>query len=582
MTQPTDHDAADEAHPGAVASEEEEPVTQPRELETDVLGEDIEGVFGLTRELPRQLDAADDIAGLFHAHPSKQDHANTIGGIEDADQHEPASLRTTGEPGSAPPRGKVGAAKRGRKGGRAVTSRPYPRVPNLAFRRARRSMRLSQAQLAEAVRAAGNAMGVPNNCTKRLVQKWESGEHATCRPDYLRVLQAVTGLSALELGFRVFTDEPEDPADETGDGAQNADDDGSGEQDGAAPAAAFARSGLTGYNADAEIEASMDRLRYALDHPSTVDARVADLIETATSRLFFLEHHSPARLLAPTVDRHLSSVTSLLTAAQREGVRRRLTVSSGRTALLAGNLAFDRGDTPTANRLWDAAIGAAEGTADKALFAACLTFQSYAAARRGDLGTAWQLAHDAGSRTPDDDRATAWIATRVALYAAKLGEREVAEAAMQRALDLGAHLSNPKPGDGTMPWMRFFDHAALMSSTAHTAALLKDPRAAKYAAEAVDALGPAKVKARAVVLAECALVAALVGDIDRCLDHGSAAAVLTREMNVSLASDLLYEVVPLVLPYSDTRAVRELLPQLTRLTRTVDIEDEAGQILGRI
>ena len=61
-------------------------------------------------------------------------------------------------------------------------------------------MRLSQAQFAEAVRAAGNAMGVPNHCTKRLVQKWETGEHAACRPDYLRVLQAVTGLSARELG----------------------------------------------------------------------------------------------------------------------------------------------------------------------------------------------------------------------------------------------------------------------------------------------------------------------------------------------------------------------------------------------
>src|SRR5580658_3071605 len=68
-------------------------------------------------------------------------------------------------------------------------------------------MRLSQAQFAEAVRAAGNAMGAPNHCTKRLVQKWETGEHSACRPDYLRVLQAVTGLSARELGFRILPDD---------------------------------------------------------------------------------------------------------------------------------------------------------------------------------------------------------------------------------------------------------------------------------------------------------------------------------------------------------------------------------------
>jgi hypothetical protein len=122
--------------------------------------------------------------------------------------------------------------------------------------------------------------------------------------------------------------------------------------------------------------------------------------------------------------------------------------------------------------------------------------------------------------------------------------------------------------------VRSFDLARLLSSTARTAALLKDPNAADYVTQAVDALGPAKVKARAVVLAEAALTAAIIGELELCLDYGSAAAQLTREMNVSIAADLLYEVVPLVLPYSDTRAVRELLPELTRLNRTADLEDE--------
>jgi len=33
-----------------------------------------------------------------------------------------------------------------------------------------------------------HGLTAPNHCTKRLVQKWESGEHSACRPDYLRVL----------------------------------------------------------------------------------------------------------------------------------------------------------------------------------------------------------------------------------------------------------------------------------------------------------------------------------------------------------------------------------------------------------
>ena len=429
-------------------------------------------------------------------------------------------------------------------------------------------MRLSQAQFAEAVRAAGNAIGAPNHCTKRLVQKWETGEHAACRPDYLRVLQAVTGLSARELGFRVLPDESGQSTAGFTDLADGAD---------AAGAGALAMSGMTAYDADGLIEGSMDRLRHALEHPSMVDSRTAEFVETATSRLFDLEHHSPSRLLAPTVDRHLATVTGLLTAARHEGVRQMLMVSAGRIALLAGCLAFDRGDAPSANRFWDSAIGAAEGTVDDALLAATLNWQSYAAVRRGDPGAAWQLAHSASVRVHHDDRATAWATTRVALYAAQLGEWEAAEEAMERTLEISGRLRSPRPGDGTAPWMRFFDRSRLLSSVAHTAALLKEPSAAGYAAKAVDALGSAKVKSRAVVLAECALVAAMTGDLDLCLDHGSAAAELTHELDVSLAADLLHEIVPILLPYSDTRAVRELLPQLTRLNRTADLETEAAQ-----
>ena len=433
-------------------------------------------------------------------------------------------------------------------------------------------MRLSQAQFADAVRAAGNAMGAPNHCTKRLVQKWESGEHSACRPDYLRVLQAVTGLSVRELGFQLLPDQsgttvgPGDSADGTVSGSSGA---------GTTGVTAFAMSGMTEYTSDSMLDGSMDRLRHALEHPSTVDSRTAEFVETSTSRLFDLEHHSPARLLAPTVERHLTTVTSLLTAARHEGVRRRLMVSAGRSALLAGWLAFDRGDTASAHRYWDTSISAAEATLDAALLAASLMCLSYSAARREDPGTAWQLAHTASQHTPDDPRATAWATARVGLYAAQLGDRDAAEEAMQRSLEIGGNLPNPKPGDVTTPWMRFFDRACLLSSTARTTAVLKGPRAAEYANVAVQALGPAKVKARAVVLAEAALATASVGEHQLCLEYGSLAATLTRELDVSIAADILYEIVQIVLPYSDTRAVRELLPQLTRLNRTTDLEDEA-------
>jgi hypothetical protein len=430
-------------------------------------------------------------------------------------------------------------------------------------------MRLSQAQFADAIRAAGNAMGAPNHCTKRLVQKWETGEHAACRPDYLRVLQAVTGLSARELGFKIQPDES--GLSVAADAATVSRAEGAG---GSPAAAAFAMSGLTEYTPNGSIEGSMDRLRHALDHPAAVDTRTAELVESATARLFDLQHHSPSRLLAPTVERHLGTVTALLTAARHQIVRRRLMTAAGQGAALAGWLAFDRGDTTSAHRFWDTAIGAAESTGDAPLLAASLTCLSYSAARRGDPGTAWQLAHTAGRHTPDDPRATAWATSRAALHAAELGEFDAAHAAIDRALELAGELPSPRPGDGGQPWTRFFDRARLYAATAHAAALMKDPRAADYVVAAVAALGPARVKARAVVLAEAALVAATLNELELCLDYGATAATLTRDLDVSVASDILYSVVPLVLPYSDTRAIRELLPQLTRLLHPIDREDE--------
>jgi transcriptional regulator with XRE-family HTH domain len=450
-----------------------------------------------------------------------------------------------------------------------------PRTPNLELRRARQAMRLSQAQFADAIRAAGNAMGVENHCTKRLVQKWETGEHAACRPDYLRVLQAVTGLSARELGFRLLPDDAGLSAATSGDGKGGVG--GESADSGAASAPASGKLGSAEYTSDAMIEGSADRLRYALNRPSVADSRTAELVEMATVRLFDLEHHSPARLLAPTVDRHLSMVTALLTAARHEAVRRRLTVSAGMAALLAGWLAFDRGDIASSHRLWEDAISTAQATTNDSLFAAALTYQSYSAARRGDPGTAWQLAHVASARTLDDPRATAWAMSRVAQYAAQLGERVAAERAMRHSLEIGYGLPSPAPEDGSKPWTRAIDDARLLASAAHTAALLKAPNAAAYAVKAVDALAPAKVKSRAIVYAEAALTAAIVGELELCLDYGGMAARLTRDLEVSIAADLMYDVLPLLLPYSDTRAVRELLPQLTRLTRTADLEDQANE-----
>lgn len=53
----------------------------------------------------------------------------------------------------------------------------------------------SQQTFADLLRKAGAELGEPNRAGKRLVQKWESGEHAAAMPNYRRALEHVTGLS---------------------------------------------------------------------------------------------------------------------------------------------------------------------------------------------------------------------------------------------------------------------------------------------------------------------------------------------------------------------------------------------------
>ena len=250
--------------------------------------------------------------------------------------------------------------------------------------------------------------------------------------------------------------------------------------------------------------------------------------------------------------------------------------AAGRGAALAGWVAFDRGDTATANRFWDTSISAAESILDGSLLACSLTYLSYSAARRGDPGTAWQLAHTASRHTPEDRRAVAWATARAALHAAELGERTAAYGALELSLEFGGELTAPRPGDGGEPWTRAFDRARLLSAVAHTSALLDDARTCTFAAGAVAALGPARVKSRAVVLAESALATALAGEFELCLDYGAAAAGLARDLDVSLAVDVLHSVIPVVMPHSSARAVRELLPQLAHLTRVTGDTREGG------
>ncbi|KOX37221.1 MULTISPECIES: helix-turn-helix domain-containing protein [unclassified Streptomyces] len=74
-------------------------------------------------------------------------------------------------------------------------------VPNDVLRAVRIGLRLSQDDFAKALRRAGQESGEPNEASKRLVQRWESGTSRTPRGVYARALERVTGRPVEALGF---------------------------------------------------------------------------------------------------------------------------------------------------------------------------------------------------------------------------------------------------------------------------------------------------------------------------------------------------------------------------------------------
>lgn len=75
------------------------------------------------------------------------------------------------------------------------------KTKNTALIAIRIGMGHSQDSFARAVQEAGRRISIPNQCSKRLVQRWESGEVAHPHPEHVRALEAVTGLPVSRLGF---------------------------------------------------------------------------------------------------------------------------------------------------------------------------------------------------------------------------------------------------------------------------------------------------------------------------------------------------------------------------------------------
>lgn len=418
------------------------------------------------------------------------------------------------------------------------------RVPNTTLRAIRLGLRMSQGELAAAVRRAGDALGEPNQCNKRLVQKWESGEHTDVRPNYKRALSAATRVPFEQLGFSAASPVSGVPV--------------------PLVAVRVARTGARG--TDGQTGESADRLRFALERPGHADETTASNTDTAVERLFALERSQPARVIARAVDRQVEQIAALLAGTSRTSTRRRLAAQGGACAALAGWLAFDTGDAVAAHRFWDGALDAARYAADGPLLSCVLVFLSFSAAERGDPATGWQLAHSAATHASGQARMRAWALGRAAIEAARLGEHTAALEELHPALELLPQLAPAAPGDGTAPWARFLDAAYLEAMAAEVFGQLGEhEQALEHAHAAMATVGFGRTKARALVLAQVACTAAQNSDMQLASQYAFEAADLADTLESSLAWRKLRLLATLIRPYRATVPAERLAQRLDTL-----------------
>lgn len=267
--------------------------------------------------------------------------------------------------------------------------------------------------------------------------------------------------------------------------------------------------------------------------------------------------------LARHVDRELRAAIELFGAVRGDGVRRRALRLVADYAQLAGWVHADAGDDRTAHRAYRLGLRAATLAGDRALAAHVLGSLSHLALSAGDPQEALLLARTAhaGARQEASARTQALLLHRVALAAARTGERRAAYAAIaaaERAVDR----SEPDREPRRLYWL---DAAELSAMTGRCWAALGRPlRAARLLAAPRTGAGPRTASIYASWLARCYLE---VGEVEQaCRVARRALHDAVRAGSVRAAA-ALRQLHPMLLRHRDLPAVRRYEYVLATATR---------------
>jgi transcriptional regulator with XRE-family HTH domain len=256
--------------------------------------------------------------------------------------------------------------------------------------------------------------------------------------------------------------------------------------------------------------------------------------------------------LAPRADRQLREAIALTRTVSGAQARRRALRLVAEHAQLAGWVHADAGDPAAARRAYRVGLRAATAAADRPLAAHVLAGLSHLGLATGDPHEALLLARTAhaGAHHHASARGRALLLHRVALAAARAGERRAAHAALAAA-ERAADRSDPEREPS---WLYWLDPAELSAMTGRCLAALGRPlRAARLLTRPRPGAGPRTIALDAGWLARCYLELGEVELAARTAVRGLREAV--RAGSARAATGLRY-LHPLLLRHRDLPPVR--------------------------
>jgi hypothetical protein len=241
----------------------------------------------------------------------------------------------------------------------------------------------------------------------------------------------------------------------------------------------------------------------------------ADAITAVTGGFRRLESTTPAAELGAPVTAHLRFITGRMDHGGRQ-----LAAAASEAAGLAAWLAVDQADDAAAGRHYRQAVDYAQRSGSDTLAAYMLGSIALWAAEAGRASEAARLLGQARQSIPQPapPAVNAWLAAIEATVQASAGDADATLAACNRA-DAAVAAGH----DPMWPWLYPFDATRLSGYVGACATRLRLPRTALPAlTEALDGLGPARTKQRALVLADLAAT-------HRALGHDEPARELAAE-----------------------------------------------------